>query len=239
MENPLRERQSRLLFCLGGKHFNQRLKIEIEPKTESNEFPLLVYKESLAPITSSDDHDSFPNELKISKTAMLMKLFSIFNFVFDFSSDLAVAAVHFIKQEFWNFLFTLLWVLIPSFIITYLSIRWYMIDSKESCTKKLSKKEKTIRIIFLILQLAPVMRWIDSLRYGWKFRQIDKNNPNQRTLARTCYQHYIYEHTDATMLTMIEGFLEAAPQLVIQLSILLNDADKFEKSSNKFLILFK
>lgn len=230
MEKPLRERQSRLLYCLSGKHLNKQLKVEIEPRLESNEFPLLVCKE--APIVSLDDRDSFPSELKISKTALFMKLFSIFNFIFDFLSDLAVAAVHFRKREFWNFLFTLLWVLIPSFIITYLSTKWYIIDSKESCAKKISKKEKSIRIIFLILQLAPVIRWIDSLRYGWKFRQLDKNDPNQRALARTCYQHYIYEHTDATMLTMIEGFLEAAPQLVIQVSILLKDADKFEKSSN-------
>jgi hypothetical protein len=72
-----------------------------------------------------------------------------------------------------------------------------------------------MRFIFLLLQLGPILRYFDSLMYGFKLRQHRDKETQKRYL-----QYMIYENTDATMLRLFECFMEAAPQLVLQIYIL-------------------
>ena len=52
--------------------------------------------------------------------------------------------------------------------------------------------------------------------YGLKFRQ----HSNSREAQKKYFQYMVYEDTDATMLRLFECFMEAAPQLVLQIYIL-------------------
>lgn len=74
-----------------------------------------------------------------------------------------------------------------------------------------------LRFIFLLLQLGPILRYVDSLIYGIKFL---RSKPNSRE-RRKYYEYMVYEDTDASMLRLFECFMEAAPQLILQLYILL------------------
>ena len=79
-----------------------------------------------------------------------------------------------------------------------------------------------------ILQIAPILRYLDSIRYGLlsrKFGQIEKS-PNlgseKKKEAREqrikYYTLMVYEDADATLLRLFECFMESAPQLILQVS---------------------
>jgi hypothetical protein len=100
--------------------------------------------------------------------------------------------------------------------MTGISMRWYVLDSREEGSPPISKCQWFMRLVFLCLQLGPILRYFDSLLYGLKFRQKSKDKETQKKY----FQYMVYEDTDATMLRLFECFMEAAPQLVLQLYIL-------------------
>ncbi len=99
--------------------------------------------------------------------------------------------------------------------MTGISMRWYVLDSREEDSPPISKCQWTIRFIFLLLQFGPILRYFDSLMNGLKFRQ-----HRDRKAQEKYFQYMQYENTDATMLRLFECFMEASPQLVLQIYIL-------------------
>ena len=106
--------------------------------------------------------------------------------------------------------------MVPTLVMTGISLRWYVLDAREEGSPKISAWKWFTRTIFLLLQLGPILRYVDSLIYGLKFRRHKANKSEQKKY----YQYMVYEDTDATMLRLFECFMEAAPQLVLQLYIL-------------------
>ena len=89
-----------------------------------------------------------------------------------------------------------------------------------------------LRLVILLLQLAPILRYIDSIRLSVLNRLAMRrahraDTPEERRhyveLSRSYFVLMIYEDSDATLLRLFEGFMESAPQLVLQLYILLAD----------------
>lgn len=68
---------------------------------------------------------------------------------------------------------------------------------------------------FRLLNESYFWRYIDALRYAWKFRR----RPND-TCSVEIYSRMLEELRDASLLRLIEAFLESAPQLILQLCIL-------------------
>ena len=76
-------------------------------------------------------------------------------------------------------------------------------------------------------------RYIDSIRYGLQSRYAKyvetkaSSSPEKRAQARQdCVKYYtlmVYEESDAALLRLFECFMESAPQLVLQIYILLVD----------------
>ena len=111
---------------------------------------------------------------------------------------------------------TMAFVMLPTLVMTGISMRWYVLDSREVGSPPITKCQWIMRFIFLLLQLGPILRYFDSLMYGLKFRQ----HSNSREAQKKYFQYMVYEDTDATMLRLFECFMEAAPQLVLQIYIL-------------------
>ena len=61
-------------------------------------------------------------------------------------------------------------------------------------------------------------RYIDVIIYGCRSKFV--NHQTEYKLKKQWYNLMLYEDVDSTMLRMIECFMEAAPQLVLQLYIL-------------------
>lgn len=76
------------------------------------------------------------------------------------------------------------------------------------------------------------MRYIDSLLFGIKYM----NKPDVKY-----YQFMVHEDTDATMLRLFECFLESAPQLLIQLYLIVMipvDPNGLSNSDLLFYVVF-
>lgn len=85
----------------------------------------------------------------------------------------------------------------------------------------LVSKSRNYRILFIILifQLAPVLRYIDSLKYA--IRSIKAERRGDFPTQRKYYEMMLKEDSDVALLRVLECFLEAAPQQILQITILL------------------
>lgn len=80
-------------------------------------------------------------------------------------------------------------------------------------------KNYRVYIIVLILQLAPVIRYVDSLKYALKSLKAEKKKNFGE--QRKYYELMLKEDSDVALLRVLECFLEAAPQQILQITILL------------------
>lgn len=144
-------------------------------------------------------------------------VFSMSSYLFDIMTDITVAIFHYLNQDFWYSSLTLAFIIIPSLITTTVSMRWYVTDSRVNGAEKVSSKTWLIRSIFHILQVGPVLRYYQSLQYGLKFREAKTYDAK-----RQFYLKMIYEDADSALLRVFEAFIEAAPQLLLQIKILHN-----------------
>ena len=98
-------------------------------------------------------------------------------------------------------------------------------------------KRRLCYIIVLMFQLAPVLRYFDALRYALKSKRAEHSNDidNQRKY----YILMIKEDSDVALLRVLECFLEAAPQQILQLAIIFsnNDPDVTTFTCKKFLFV--
>ena len=131
--------------------------------------------------------------------------------------------------HYWYFGLTLTFVLIPSLTMTGFSLRWYLQDAENSELPPISPIRWILRIIVLLCQIAPILRYIDSMRYGCLSRKYgleekkvttleEKKNAREKRLKY--YTLMVYEDADATLLRLFECFMESAPQLILQVRIL-------------------
>ncbi|XP_075526640.1 XK-related protein 9-like [Dermacentor variabilis] len=101
---------------------------------------------------------------------------------------------------------TLLFVLMPSLVVNVCSFRWHIHD------KRVSK----VIWVASVLQLGVLHRYWLCLRAGLKA---------ERTRDVDDF-HELYRHpSDLCMLRLFDSFLESAPQLVLQLYIMVNHED--------------
>lgn len=121
------------------------------------------------------------------------------------------------------FALTLTFVLLPAICTTTISLRWYIVDHDDpSCRASLC--HWVIRIIFLLVQLAPLLRYIDTLIYGIKSKiaASTASSPESESQQLSLHRRMVDEDTNGALLRLFHCFLHSAPQAVIQLMILLN-----------------
>ncbi|XP_035207577.1 XK-related protein 4-like [Stegodyphus dumicola] len=128
---------------------------------------------------------------------------SIGSFLADIGTDLIVIIQYYKDDHIMWMLLTTSLVCIPSLIVQIFSVRWYIIDGRAS---------NSLWIIH-IFQLGLFHRYIKLLQLGLKVRKtknsIDLQNFNQ-------------QQSDICMLRLFESFTESAPQLVLQLYIMVS-----------------
>lgn len=71
----------------------------------------------------------------------------------------------------------------------------------------------------MLLQLSPLLRYIDTLVYGIRSRIAAASEIDQ--LQNTLYRRMLDEDSNGALLRLFHCFLHSAPQAVIQLMILL------------------
>lgn len=100
-----------------------------------------------------------------------------------------------------------------------------------------SSRNYRILIIILIFQLAPVLRYIDSLKFAIKSIRAEKNGDFHT--QRKYYEMMLKEDSDVALLRVLECFLEAAPQQILQITILLvNYGQGLDNTLTSMLCMF-
>lgn len=149
--------------------------------------------------TYSDQIDSLPEDMTFTWFDILALVTSIVTFLIDIGTDAVVAAFHLHNGDYWYFSLTVAFIVIPTLIVTGISLRWYVLDAREAGSPPISKCKWTTRVTFLLLQLGPIVRYFDSLIYGLKFRWSSKNKSEQKKY----YQYMVYEGMSDLIMSLV------------------------------------
>lgn len=187
---------------------------------------------------SPDETDALPESLRYNCFDFLCTVISMVTYLADLAMDCIVAyyfyhlsSAHGI-HHYWYFGLTVLFIVVPSLTMTGFSFRWYLMDSDNQQLPPVSAWRWLLRLAVLVLQVAPLLRYFDSMRYGVLSRlaarrEVRAVGPAERARHRRervkWYTLMVYEDADATLLRLYESFMESAPQLVLQIYILLKD----------------
>ncbi|XP_028842861.1 XK-related protein 6 [Denticeps clupeoides] len=151
-------------------------------------------------------------------------------FFWDVGTDLLLAADYYGKRDYLWFGLTLFFVLVPSVLVQILSFRWFVQDytggglgAVEGLSRRVGAhgRDRCCRIsvwmwqVFVhVLQMGQVWRYIRTMYLG-----VQSHRRKQH--SRRFYWAMMYEYADVSMLRLLETFLESAPQLVLQLCIMI------------------
>ncbi|XP_077594911.1 XK-related protein 6b [Stigmatopora nigra] len=155
-------------------------------------------------------------------------------FFWDVCSDVWLAAHYYRGRHFLWSAVTLFFVLVPSVLVQILSFRWFVQDYTEGALGSVQglssrravavaalRRDRCCRIsVWLwqsalhVFQMGQVWRYVRTMYLGV---QSHRQKENQRRF----YWAMMYEYADVNMLRLLETFLESAPQLVLQLCIMI------------------
>lgn len=198
-----------------------------------------------------DEIDALPTHLRYNNFDLSCTIISILTYLFDLVMD-CVVAYHFFHlavthgvYHYWYFGLTVTFVLLPSLTMTGFSLRWYLQDAENAELPEVPTWRWILRILMLLLQIAPILRYIDSMRYGLqsrKFGSIEgktddfEEKKSARVQRIKNYKLMVYEDSDATLLRLFECFMESAPQLILQIYILIRDPGTYVLDNQEHMI---
>lgn len=158
---------------------------------------------------------------RVTKWDFFAITFSFVTYLVDVGLDVNVACEFYVEQKMVYFWWTVVFIALPSLIVTLFSLRWYVLDALKKKTPAVCcNKQWILRVSVLVLQMGPILRYIDSFRSAVKSI---RNNaaPNKEHY----YRQMRYENADVSMLRLFESLMEAAPQLILQMYIFLQNKD--------------
>ncbi|XP_018321466.1 XK-related protein 6 [Agrilus planipennis] len=169
---------------------------------------------------NNDSPDRLSDTVYFGTFYVICVIFSIFSYVADLT--LACFLLYFYSVNGYGvyFALTLTFVVMPAIILTAFNMRWYIIDNDDASLGKVSLCQWVVRIIFLLLQISPLLRYIDTLIYGLKSRYARMEH-----MRMTLSRRMLDEDTNGALLRLFHCFLHSAPQAVIQLMFLLMQLD--------------
>ncbi|XP_060820441.1 XK-related protein 6-like [Bombus pascuorum] len=152
---------------------------------------------------------------------------SILMHIVDVAIDINLAVRYLLARKITYFIWTTVFILLPSFINVIISRRMQQQDDKINETSNPSKfkcihamlTKKLCCLVLVAFQLAPVLRYYRTLKYALNAYKFEKQG--DRNAQRRYYLKMLREDQDVALLRVSECFLEAAPQQILQLTILL------------------
>ncbi|CAB3400012.1 unnamed protein product [Caenorhabditis bovis] len=165
------------------------------------------------------------------------------SYAFDTMSDLFVAWIHYKAMRFNEAYCILAFALIPSLLINMLTLLW-IIDAELHIKERAhprrilrgenDTKSKFFSISFVtmlcVLQLGPIIFYLKAIYYGRKQREAYRENKENRQF----YEKMAEAERDVTFLRLMESYMETAPQLIVQSTILFRYLLQFLDSGKPF-----
>lgn len=192
---------------------------------EIDSFPLRSIDQKIKPDDRTDGDETLGLEKKVVAVPSyryceaFWSVVAIVSYLMDMGSDIFVAYMYYSLGQWWYFGLTVGFAVASSLTVMTVSLTWYKQDSKLDSNRRPpspSRGKWTVRIVLHVLQFGPVIRYFDAMCYGIRSRR-----GREKANDRDWYQEKVNEDTDASLLRLFECYLEAAPQLTLQLYILL------------------
>ena len=119
-----------------------------------------------------DEVDALPESLRYCWFDLLCTFISIVTYVVDLVMDCIVAyyfyhlAVDHGIYHYWYFGLTTFFIIMPALTMTGFSFRWYLMDADNHHLPPVGTVRWALRLVALLCQVAPILRYLDSMRYG-------------------------------------------------------------------------
>ncbi|XP_034230394.1 XK-related protein 4-like [Thrips palmi] len=149
-------------------------------------------------------------------------LLSISTYLIDHGFSCWLAYQYHTQGQETYFALTITFVVMPALISTGFSMRWYLQDIDDPTLPKAPLWRWGLRVVFLLLQFAPILRYLDSLLYG--IGSILAARKNQKEKQQYLFRRMVDEDSDASLLRLFHCFLHAAPQAILHLMVLIQMA---------------
>uniref|UniRef100_UPI0037E7EFFD XK-related protein 4 isoform X6 n=1 Tax=Semicossyphus pulcher TaxID=241346 RepID=UPI0037E7EFFD len=152
----------------------------------------------------------------------------------DVGTDVWLSVDYYLRRDYWWFGLTLFFVVLGSFSVQLFSFRWFVHDfstedgaeSAADCSHMDGNKSRKRsayysfcvwfgQSVIHILQLGQIWRYFHTIYLGIRSRQ------SAETERWRYHWRMVYEFADVSMLHLLATFLESAPQLVLQLCIII------------------
>ncbi|XP_065924063.1 XK-related protein 6 [Magallana gigas] len=205
------------------------------------------YKEAYFKLVGGRNYDLDGREVEqlypFSVIHFIAIFFSVIFFIIDFITDIMLAKDYYDDGMMLEFALTSLFVAGSLLVTGILSSIWHAQEKKEEGEKKEKKEEgekkekkeegekkqkekkrrnyRNICLTILKFPFATIERYINYAIHGYKSKQKENNE----------FYHYIemiFTDLDASLLRMFEAFIESAPQLVLQICLILRELENLK-----------
>ncbi|CAN8001683.1 unnamed protein product [Ixodes hexagonus] len=171
--------------------------------------------------TKGDTVDAVSETLSFTRFDAALLVISIVTVFADVFIDVWVAYKHLQSGNLLYFGLTVVFILVPSWVVTSVSLKWCLIQSRRAEYDEY-KQRLWLAVTLHVFQLAIVYRYLSSLVFGVRSQDKKRSKPERRVY----YQLMLWEDNDAAVLRLIESFLESVPQLLLQVYILTTNVDQ-------------
>lgn len=182
----------------------------------------VLHQKTMCNDVEKDEIDRIRSQDRATICDIVGFVVSIISHLADVVTDCNLAYQYYLNDNIGYFFATLGFILIPAVINTGFSLRMYVLDPdnnhrSKTLTKRFTKR-RVLCVLVLVFQLAPVLRYFDALQYAIKSKKAEKSGDQEN--QRKYYELMVKEDSDVALLRVLECFLEAAPQQILQLTII-------------------
>ena len=114
-------------------------------------------------VNDCEDEEDDVSELTADDTSLTSYLdvvatvISLGFYLSDVASDIWMSYMHYSRGDVHWFIYTVVVILVSSMIVSIVSLSWYLRRNKEH---KMSRRRWAVISVFLVLQIAPVLRYV-------------------------------------------------------------------------------
>lgn len=174
------------------------------------------------PPQALDETDRLPRKLRVHVHTVVFAVFSALAYIFDFGTDIFVAASQYVQCRFLEGSLVLVFAFLPSIFVNTIGFLWVMDDLKRRPQSQVTNRfKKPVWIFCILTQMVPALYSIECAYYCCKFRELlAANNGVIDARILELYFWILESDRDSTLLRVFIAFLESAPQLFIQAYVL-------------------
>ncbi|XP_061172140.1 XK-related protein 6-like [Saccostrea echinata] len=215
-------------------------------KPEDVQKPLIEHKEEAGDSGEDDGNKTFccltiktkpstkldwPPRFQIKD--IVLAFIGFFTFAVDYGTDIRLLVFYYYENRLTHLYLTAGFIIVPSVISGIISVIWYKMYYRRDKRNKYehAKTLYIFRITLSFFQLGRLWRQGEYIYYVAHSLRLEKHGKNDK--ACTLRKRATEEKRDATILGLIDGFLESALQLLLQIFIAANS----QSSVTEFPIL--